>query len=403
MPDRRRKKRSIVYITTITLPQKGMASANRMLSISRGLVERGHEVQILTLRSDDGKKEVFEVDGVRCHSLTNGNENDSCIRKIFCLLQFIFKTTGFLFVNKKRIDCVIVYAYFIPLLFSVYASTRLARIPSIREECEYPSCLTGSARNKTGFMQQLRGFIELRVEPRLYDGMIVMTRTLITFLMPRVRRNCVLAHVPMTVDMNRFSYSVTESMFEFDYIAYCGDMSNNKDGVEDLINAFSLISEEYSELRLVLVGKAVESDMKRLKKIAKQSPSGDKILFTGMIARHEIPGLLKNAKILAVTRPENLQAAGGFPTKLGEYLSTAQPVVVTKVGEIPDYLENHENAYLAEPDNPASVASCFREVLDNYDQALLVGRRGQEVAQRAFNYHVQAGLVEDLICRVCNE
>lgn len=398
-----KKKYSVVYITTITLPQKGMASANRMLSIGRGLVERGHEVHILTLRSDNRKKEVFEVEGVRCHSLTNGHEKDGRLGKCFCLMQFIFKTTRYLFANRKRLDCVITYAYFQPLLFAIYASASLLQIPLISEQCEYPFCLIRSAKSKAGAMQRLREFMELRVLPKMYDGMIVMTRALVTFLVPRVKRGCLLAHVPMTVDANRFSCADEDNVFGFDYIAYCGDMSNNKDGIEDLIKAFTLISEGYPDLRLVLIGHAFETDMIRLKQVAKQGRSGEKILFTGVKGRNEIPGLLKNAKILALARPANLQAAGGFPTKLGEYLSTARPVVVTKVGEIADYLVDHENAYLAEPDNPASVASCFSEILDNYDQALLIGRQGRELAQRAFNYRIQAGLVEDLLSRVCNK
>ena len=49
--------------------------------------------------------------------------------------------------------------------------------------------------------------------------------------------------------------------------------------------------------------------------------------------------------MLVLARPDNIQAKGGFPTKLGEYLATGNPVVVTKVGEIPNYLIDGVNAF----------------------------------------------------------
>ena len=61
-----------------------------------------------------------------------------------------------------------------------------------------------------------------------------------------------------------------------------------------------------------------------------------------------MPKYLCNAKLLALARPDSIQAQGGFPTKLGEYLATGRPVVVTKVGEIPDYLEDGVNAFLSD-------------------------------------------------------
>jgi len=43
-----------------------------------------------------------------------------------------------------------------------------------------------------------------------------------------------------------------------------------------------------------------------------------------------------------------------FPTKIGEYLAAARPVVTSSIGEVARYLEDATTAYLAAPgDAPA--------------------------------------------------
>jgi len=65
-------------------------------------------------------------------------------------------------------------------------------------------------------------------------------------------------------------------------------------------------------------------------------------------------------------------------------------VVVTKVGEIPAYLTDNQNAFLADPDSVSDFADKLRLVLMNEAHAELVGLRGKEVARSVFNYQYQA-------------
>lgn len=102
-----------------------------------------------------------------------------------------------------------------------------------------------------------------------------------------------------------------------------------------------------------------------------------------------MPSYLLNAQLLLLARPANIQAKGGFPTKLGEYLTTGRPVVITKVGEIPDYLTDGENAFMAEPDNPLSFALKVEEALTDTENARAIGLNGKKLAVTIFNYKTQ--------------
>ena len=88
---------------------------------------------------------------------------------------------------------------------------------------------------------------------------------------------------------------------------------------------------------------------------------------------------------MVLARPNNSQAKAGFPTKLGEYLASSKPVVITKTGEIPKYLVDKQSAYLAEPDDVGDFAARVIFALEDVN-AEKIGATGYEVANRNFNY-----------------
>ena len=97
-----------------------------------------------------------------------------------------------------------------------------------------------------------------------------------------------------------------------------------------------------------------------------------------------------------MARPSSLQSTGGFPTKLGEYLSTANPVVVTAVGDIPRFLDD-SNSFIVKPDNNAAFAEQIVRIFDDYATAVEVGKKGRVVAEQNFNYRVQSPRIHSFI------
>lgn len=92
----------------------------------------------------------------------------------------------------------------------------------------------------------------------------------------------------------------------------------------------------------------------------------------------QVPQILKNAKILVSSQPNTKRAEGGFPTKLGEYMITGVPILMTDVGEIAKYVKNGENGYIVPPDNPESYAKQLSFILKNYNTALQVANNAKQ-------------------------
>lgn len=202
--------------------------------------------------------------------------------------------------------------------------------------------------------------------------------------------------VNMTVDASRFRGLTKHPVAP--YIAYCGTASNNKDGVDDLIKAFAILNKSYPNIKLKIIGKAPSKDDESGNlRLAERLGISDNVEFVGVIPASEMPQMLKDATIVALARPDTLQAQCGFPTKLGEYLLSENPVVVTKVGDIPLFLKDNKTALLSKDRCPEEFASKMMWVLEHPEEAILIGKRGAEVALKEFNYLSETQKIVNLI------
>jgi len=222
------------------------------------------------------------------------------------------------------------------------------------------------------------------------DIFSVMTITLKDYYLKFLKKTCNVIHLPMTVDLDRFNFENCIVSYEKPYIGYCGTMNNKKDGVNILIRAFITIMNDFPDYKLYLAGSfELNEDTKIQKRFIDESGAQKRIKYIGYLDREKIPAFLQNAGILVMARPYSKQSEGGFPTKLGEYLATGNPICVTRVGEISDYLVDEVSAYFAEPNSVNSFAKAMRKALTQQN-AKTVGNNGKVVAYKYFNKDKQA-------------
>ena len=365
----------LLIINTLEIPS-GLASVNRILSIGKGLVENGDEITILS-SSQGNDAEFHFISGIKYSNLASKN------KRIVGLFESFIKILRYLNSNKHCIDVLWVVSNSPLLIIPLWIACKCYGIKYIMEKSEFPFVLM-----KKGILAKIWGKFYVNTIYKLFDGMIIMTQPLYDYFKKLVRKDCILIKLPMTVDMSRFE-NITSTNDYGDYAAYCGNMSGNKDGIDNLIEAFSYVEPKYPDFKLVLVGGAnTQEEFERVKQKARDLKLKN-VVFTGRVSRDEIPSILSNAKVLCLARPSSLQSTGGFPTKLGEYLATGRPVVVTAVGEIPGYL-NRDNSFIVEPDNNKEFGERINEVLTDSAKASLVGLEGKKVAQLNFNYKIQS-------------
>lgn len=221
------------------------------------------------------------------------------------------------------------------------------------------------------------------------DKLFVISRNLKTYFSSIGVPSDKIEIINMTVDQSRFE-GLQRNPKER-YIAYCGKATNNKDGVNILIKSFSHISQVHPDVKLYIIGTSPnENDESGNMQLVGDLNLVDKVVFTGMVSHQDMPQMLKNAEVLVLARPSSKQADYGFPTKLGEYLLTENPVVITDVGNISDFLHDGKSAMIARPNDEKEFAAKVNWLLEHHNEAEIIGRNGAEVARKQFDSRTES-------------
>ena len=160
-----------------------------------------------------------------------------------------------------------------------------------------------------------------------------------------------------------------------------------------MIKAFASIHKKHSDYYLLIIGgfaKSSQNDKIRIEKLINDEGVKDYVIFTGKTPPEKIPELLANADILTLARPNNIQAKYGFPTKLGEYLCTGRPVVITDVGDIKKFFRNKINAIITKPDCPKDFANGILFLIENPDLASSIGENGKKLSKSVFSNEIES-------------
>ena len=367
----------IAIINTIPVPS-GNASVNRFLGYGKGLVRNAASVHVLSSASFDDSM----IDGIQIISCGRDTSMFGALRNILSHIR------------KDAYDAVIIVSNSLLLIYPVWLVCKFHHVKLLQEKSEFPFVLM-----ETGFIHGLFAKLYVGTTYRLFDGLIVMTRALMDFFRDKVKKTASLFEMPMTVDTERFAIQKQASEYG-DYIAYCGNMAGNKDGVLNLIESFNLASPSLRDVKLLLIGRSTCQEDGDAISEAIAKTNNPRIILYGEASRDKIPSLLKNAKALALARPSSLQSQGGFPTKLGEYLATGNPVIVTAVGDIPQYL-NASNSFLVPADNNQLFANALIQVFADYDHAMAIGEKGRELAVTTFSSEYQSKRLFEYLKSVC--
>lgn len=379
---------NIVGVTIGSYPT-GEATTNRVLSILKGLSENGCNVELLVLtktrkKTANGAEREGEIDGVKYKYTSSSLEVPGNIIKWLVML-FVSVITSIKLINKKhkkeKIDALFVLINEPFLILPFIAFAKFKKIKVFHEQTETPEIIY-----KDTFTDRKVLKFYLKVVSKM-DGIYVISHYLKEYYsrcLPE-EKICV---VNMTVDPSRFLVK-KESPFNFPYIAYCGTMYGDKDGVSDLIEAFNLIKNEVKH-KLVLIGDIQDQRALYVIEKVKKNNLENKVILTGSISSNQIPQYIQNAELLMLFRPDNVQAKGGFPTKLGEYLLTGKPVLVTPVGDIPKYLTDNLDVFFSPAGEVEKFAKRIKVILNNYEESLKVAENGKNIALRDFNYSIES-------------
>jgi glycosyltransferase involved in cell wall biosynthesis len=397
----------IVLILSENIYSQDSARSNRYRTLIDGLASLGVDIQLIFTQGYGSIKEYKQfgwngiINNIKYSYTIFLLHNSLWARRISgYVLSPLFKHLNAFLVRKKIQNLNPDIIWLLPTLevlelYLAIGTHTISHSKLMIELNEFDDIALSFSTNKLQFELSKRysHILLYKIIPKT-DLLLVMTKNLLEYYrqFAAVERTKFL-YLPMTVDLKRFD--LKENQHE-KYIAYCGSSSFTKDGVDIMIKAFSTILNIYPDIKLKIAA-FMESDGVKMLALIKELNLQDKVIYMGELKREEIPEFITNASILLLPRPVSKQTQGGFPTKLGEYLATGNPVCATTVGEIPDYLKDAESVYFAVPGSIASFAGAMNRALCNYDEARLIGLNGKKVAEKYFNKEIQAKMLYNFI------
>ncbi len=134
-------------------------------------------------------------------------------------------------------------------------------------------------------------------------------------------------------------------------------------GHEDLIIAFSMLSIKYrKKIKLIFIGQDIENGIQKLKKTACKLGVEEYIIFTGYLPG-ESKLIISQLDLLAVMT----RSFEGFGLTLFEAISVDVPILATRVGAIPEFL-NEKVAKIIPPESPYEASEAIIDFINNRQQ-----------------------------------
>jgi L-malate glycosyltransferase len=160
-------------------------------------------------------------------------------------------------------------------------------------------------------------------------------------------------------------------------IAVVANMNVPTKGHQDLVEAAKKVCALFPRVRFILIGDGCErSNIER-----KISDLGLQECFCFLGRRSDVPELLSCCDLSVLP-----SWAEGLPNAVIESLAAGLPVVATRVGGIPEIIEDGESGLLVPPHNPNCLAEAILRILNDPEFARLLGRAARDRVQRVFSF-----------------
>jgi glycosyltransferase involved in cell wall biosynthesis len=173
----------------------------------------------------------------------------------------------------------------------------------------------------------------------------------------------------------------------------CIAHQNEKKNLELLLRAFACLKDVDPALNLALVGDGPLRS--KLEELARSLNLGDRINFLGWKSRTEVAELLWGCTVFVL--PSKSEP---FGIVIIEAMACRKPVVASRVGGIPEIIENGENGIMVDPHDPSGLARAIEILLKNPDLRESLGAKGHRTVQQRFTHEAMGRQYHSLFTRL---
>lgn len=154
-----------------------------------------------------------------------------------------------------------------------------------------------------------------------------------------------------------------------------------------LVDAAAELRRMIPEIRVAIAGEGrAKADLERQ---IERLGLGETVILLGR--RDDVPDFLSVLDVAV-----NCSDFEGSPLSIMEYMEASLPVVATRVGGVPDLIEEGVNGLLVEPGQPGALANAVAALLGDPERSAEIGRENRRRRSEQFDITTMTGRLEAL-------
>lgn len=169
-------------------------------------------------------------------------------------------------------------------------------------------------------------------------------------------------------------------------------------GVNDLLQACSMLTSRYGRIKVLLVGPYFQDAMRYAREIG----MGERAVFSGPVPYDKVPAYVNACDVLCAPYDPGLsqlrsQGGVGSPLKVLEYMACEKPVVTTKVSPITDIVEEGRTGLLVPPGDVSSLAEAVGGLVGDPSMRRKMGEEARKAVAAKYSWSSLAGTLERIL------
>ncbi|MEN6552456.1 MAG: glycosyltransferase family 4 protein [Methanobacterium sp.] len=331
------KEIKIALIVTLFPPKWIAGTEIASENIAKYLAKKGHEVHVIT-SLDNGLVAKEVKDNFYIHRIN--------MKKIRLIGTAHFWVNIFLEIKKIKPDI-------------IHIQTISIAVPGLLSKMFLKKPYIVYGRGADIYIPDKFTKLISKIVLKNANFVIALTQDMKEAMMKIYQRDIIV--IPNGIDMERFKeISIrTSHNDKVKTILFVGTLRPVK-GVIYLIEAMKIVKNEYHGAKLLIVGDGTEGD--KLRAIVKELDLEDSVSFAGQRSNNEIPKYMAESDIFVLP-----SLSEGFPNVILEAMAVGLPVISSKVGGIPNIIQEGINGLLVEPMNSKDIANKILILLNNED------------------------------------
>ncbi|MCT8232572.1 glycosyltransferase [Proteus terrae] len=367
---------------------RGDAAAIRTQFIIKGLLENNCNINIISYALDNNKNIKDKNNFSYLYRFKKNSKLNKYLKLILFPLMLFIK----LITQRQSYDIILIdrIPFYLTLPISIVSKLFNKKIIWIINE--FPANISRPESNQ---LTKAIEFISFKIIGKSSDITIVISEEHKKHYTKFSSKKTKILVIPILMDTKEISLPIYQNNIK-KKIIYGGALSFSN-GIDFLIDVAYQLSLKLDNFEIILFGPVISKEYElSIKEKINTLKLTEKVFLLDKMPNAMAIKKLKNADILIIPKIKDSRSIGYIPSKLGDFLFTGKPTITSNLGDIPKYIKDGYNGYLAEADSIQSYCECITHIIKNYDKAKSIGIKGIETAL-SFNYKVQAKKIYDEI------